>query len=130
MLGILLSSCGRYADLCPVCGSECENTLTDTVEHDIATPYRLDKGLKCVTENGDELVIYSDSLILRRTQTMRREADVCASCSFVKDRRYYPIMTEYKNAEYSLVHSYLERIGSGEMVCDFGWSVGAIIVRE
>lgn len=124
-----LCSCTKHG--CPICGGCDTHTYTEVVEHDICLPYRLDRGLKCITDSGDSVTITSDSLVLRCTQTMKRDMTICRDCGEVIEKDY---TTEYEETPFNSVkvgkvHYYIEQIGDGATVWDFGWYVGSITFK-
>lgn len=124
----LLTSCSKER-VCPICGETDSRVEFEVIEnHDIATPYRLDKGLKCKTEK-EEVVIISENLILRATQRMERECEVCSSCGYIHSKVYHNKFDEFEYFDVSYVHYFIEEIGTGKVVFDFGYRTGGVILK-
>lgn len=126
---VVLAGCNNNNG-CKMCGCDDSYIESELVEHDVFLPYRLDKGLEVIVNGKDTVTLYSDSLILRKTQMQYRRMEICSNCGHIIRKDYETQFHDYgDNAEYSTVHTYIEHIGSGEMVVDFGYELGAIIIH-
>lgn len=114
---------------CPLCGESDTHYECDTVMHDVSLPILLEYGEPTTLLNGVTVIAYRNDAVVRETQWMRREVEVCSSCGHVIDRRYGTIYKSYKNVEFSVVRWHIEQVGSGKVLYELGSEIGCIIIK-
>lgn len=115
---------------CPLCGCNDTEFITDTIDRDIELPVLLEYGNP--TKAGDYIItIYKNNTILRHTQKTERVIEYCSCCNYAISKHYYTIFTDYDSKiKYSTTKYFIEEIGTGEVIHNFGNKIAACYTIE
>lgn len=128
ILCIITSCTTKFS--CPLCGCNDTEFITDTIDRDIELPVLLEYGKP--TKAGDYIItIYRDNTVLRHTQKTERVIEYCSCCNYAIDKYYYTIFNDYNSKiKYSTTKYFIEEIGTGKVIYDFGNKIAACYIIE